>query len=69
MEILTAIVALLFVSAAVLAYQFSAKRLFGEVHLPEEIKGESEEKKFDPKNLLAFPAQFTDQLVKKANIP
>ncbi len=41
---------LLFAGVVMLVYQLSRKKLFGEVHLPQEIKGQTEEKGFDLAN-------------------
>lgn len=59
---------LLFVSIGLLVYQFSSKKLVEEVHLPPEMSGKIG-KSFDAKEILRYPARFTDQLVEKANIP
>lgn len=68
MELLV-ISTLLFVSIGLLAYQFSSQKIVEEVHLPAEIKGKSGQKAFDFKEMLSLPAEFTDRLVEKGNIP
>ncbi len=61
--------ALLFASIGLLAYLLSAKKLVGEVHLPAEIKGHTEEKGFDFKELLSVPASVTGRIMQKTDIP
>jgi tight adherence protein C len=68
MELLI-ITTLLFTSVGLLAYQFSAKKLVGEVHLPVEIKGGSGRGVFDFREFLTASAVFTDRLTQKANMP
>ena len=60
---------LLFISIGLLVYQFVAQRLAREVHLPSEIKGGAATEGFDFSQVLTFPAQYTDLLASKANIP
>jgi tight adherence protein C len=60
---------LLFASFGLLAYQFSSRKLVEEIRLPPEIRGETNKRAFDLKEILSLPAQFTDRLVEKGNIP
>lgn len=61
---------LLFASVTLLAYQLSAPRIVGEVHLPAEIKGHSKEGGFDSlKDILRIWTLHTGRIVEKANIP
>ncbi|MDD4938668.1 MAG: type II secretion system F family protein [Candidatus Omnitrophica bacterium] len=68
MELL-AIFLLLAVGVGLLAYQLSAKKLVGEVHLPQEIKGHSDTKGFDFKEALSAPAWVTGKIVQKTDLP
>lgn len=68
MELLVVFV-LLFAGVGLLAYQISARKLVGEVHLPLEIKGQTEERAFDFKEILSVPASFIGGLIQKADIP
>ncbi len=68
MELLIAFI-LLFLSIGLLAYQFSAHRLVGEVHLPAEVQGHSNRESSDFKELLSFPAHWIDRSVAKVNMP
>jgi len=68
MELLTVFI-LVFISVGFFSYRFSAKRILGEVHLPDEIKGEVEAKKFDFRGILDIPGNFVEQVIKKGNIP
>jgi tight adherence protein C len=66
---LMAIFALLFAGVGLLVYQLSTKRLVGEAHLPQEIKGHAETKAFDLKDMLSVPASVTGSFVKRAGLP
>jgi len=68
MEVLI-IFLLLFAGVGLLAYQLSAQKFVGEVHLPQEIKGQAEAKAFDFKEMLSVPASFVDSFIKKGGIP
>jgi len=68
MELL-AIFGLLFTGVGLLAYQISAQKFVGEVHLPSEIKGQTQAKALDLKEVLSVPASFVDHFVKKGDIP
>lgn len=60
---------LLFAGVGLLAYQLSSRKFGGEVHLPSEIKGQTEAKQFDFKDMLTGPASVVDQVSKKGGIP
>jgi tight adherence protein C len=60
--------ALCFSSIGIIVYQFSSKAVLEGVSLPFEIKGEVEQKKFTPKEILNFAARFTDRFSKKAGV-
>ncbi len=60
---------LLSAGVGLMAYQLSARRFVGEVHLPQEIQGRRATKGFDFKEILSLPAVFVDDLVKKGGIP
>ena len=68
MELLV-IFGLLFAGVGLLAYQVSAQKFGGEVHLPSEIKGETQAKAFDLQEMLSIPTSFIAGLIKKSNIP
>ncbi len=68
MELLI-IFGLLFAGVGLLAYQVSAQKFVGEVHLPPEIKGHTESKGFDFKEMLSVPAAVVGQVVKRGDIP
>lgn len=68
MELL-AIFVLLFAGVGLLAYQLSARKLVGEVHLPLEIKGRTESKAVDFKEVLSVPASYVGSLIQKTNLP
>ena len=68
MELLV-IFGLLFAGVGLLAYQISVQKFVGEVHLPSEIKGQTEAKAFDFKEILSVPTSFVDRFIKKGNIP
>jgi len=68
MELLI-IFALLFAGVGLLTYQLSAHKFVGEVHLPQEIKGQAEARAFDFKEILSVPASYIDAIIKKSNIP
>jgi len=68
MELLL-IFGLLFTGVGLVAYQVSAQKFAGEVHLPSEIKGQAQAKALDLKEVLSVPASFVDHFVKKGNIP
>lgn len=60
---------LLFIGVGLVAYQLSAKKFIGEVHLPQEIQGRHETKGFDFKEMLSVPASFTGKVVQKIDLP
>jgi tight adherence protein C len=60
--------ALCFSSIGIIVYQFSSKAVLEGVSLPFEIKGEVEQKKFTPKEILNFAARFTDRFSKKTGV-
>ncbi len=60
---------LLFLGVGLVAYQLSAKKFIGEVHLPQEIQGRQETKTFDFKEMLSVPASFTGKVVQKIDLP
>lgn len=68
MELLV-IFGLLFAGVGLLAYQLSAQKFVGEVHLPPEINGRTEAKAFDFEAMLSVPTFYIDRLFKKSNIP
>jgi len=68
MELLI-IFGLLFAGVGLLAYQVSAQKFVGEVHLPPEIKGHEESKGFDFREMLSVPAAVVGQVVKRGDIP
>ena len=68
MELLI-IFGLLFAGVGLLAYQVSARKFIGEVHLPAEIKGQTGARAFDLKEMLSIPASIVERVVKKSDIP
>lgn len=61
---------LLFASVVLIVYQLSVRRIIGDVHLPSDIKGGSQEGSFDfIKSVWQVSSSFTDSVVEKANIP
>ncbi len=68
MELLV-IFGLLFAGVGLLAYQISTQKFVGEVHLPSEIKGRTEAKVFDFKEILSIPVSYMDRITKKSDIP
>lgn len=60
---------LLFVSVGLLAYQFFVRKLVGNLHLPPEIRGQTDKGAFNFKEILSRSAMFTDRLIVKGNVP
>jgi len=68
MELLL-IFGLLFAGVGLLAYQLSAQKFVGEVHLPSGIKGHTQAKTFDFGEILSIPALSIDRFIEKSGIP
>jgi len=68
MELLI-IFGLLFVGVGLFVYQLSAHKFVGEVHLPQEIKGHTEAKSLDFKEMLNVPASYIDRIIEKSGVP
>jgi len=68
MELLVVFI-LLFLGVGLLAYQLSARKFVGEVHLPSDIKGDAHIRQFDFREVLSLPASFVERVIKNVDMP
>ncbi|MFA5276049.1 MAG: type II secretion system F family protein [Candidatus Omnitrophota bacterium] len=68
MELL-AVFGLLFIGVGLIAYQVSTRKFIGEVHLPDDVKGHSEGRAIDLKELLSIPASYVERFIQKGDMP
>jgi len=60
---------LVFASIGLVAHQFFSRKIAERMLLPDEIRGSTEARMYDVKEILDISARFTDRLINKGSIP